>query len=64
MRVSGYNYFLNWNRREAREKYVHHHFGFVKAGLFFQQRRVLNWNESRLNNLFSKIGMPYTGSNL
>jgi hypothetical protein len=62
MRVSGYNYHLNWNRREAREKYVHKHFGFVKAGLFFEQRRVLNWNESRLNKLGSKFGFPTLGS--
>jgi hypothetical protein len=64
MRVSGYNYFLNWNRREPREKYVHNHFGFVKAGLFFEQRRVLNWNESRLNKLGSKFGFPAMGSRL
>jgi hypothetical protein len=62
MRISGYNYFLNWNHREAREKYVHKHFGFVKAGLFFEQRRVLSWNESRINNLFSKIGIQDFGS--
>jgi len=64
MRISGYNYFINWNRREAREKYVHKHFGFVKRGLFFEQRRVLNWNESRLNKLGSKFGFPYIGSRL
>lgn len=64
MRVSGYNYHLNWNRREPREDYVHKHFGFVKAGLFFEQRRVLNWNESRLNNLGSKLGLPNIGSKI
>lgn len=64
MRVSGYNYFLNWNRREPREKYVHNQFGFVKAGLLFEQRRVLNWNESRLNKLGSKLGMPNIGSKI
>ena len=62
MRVSGYNYYLSWNRREPREKYVHNHFGFVKAGLYFEQRRVLNWNESRLNKLGSKFGLPNMGS--
>jgi Glycosyl transferase family 2 len=62
MRVSGYNYYLNWNRREPRERYVHNHFGFVKAGLFFEQRRVLNWNESRLNKLGLKFGFPAIGS--
>ena len=64
MRVSGYNYFFNWNRRESREKYVHKHFGFVKAGIFFQQRRVLNWNESRLNSLGARLGWPEAGSRL
>lgn len=64
MRISGYNYFFNWNRREPREKYVHKHFGFVKAGIFFQQRRVLNWNESRINHFFKKIGFNNLGSKL
>lgn len=64
MRISGYNYFFNWNRRQPREEYVHKHFGFVKAGIFFQQRRVLNWNESRINHLFQKIGFNNLGSKL
>ena len=55
MRVSAYDYFGNWNRRLPREEYVHHHFGFVKAGLFFKQRRVITWNESRLNNFFASF---------
>lgn len=57
MKVSAYNYFFTWNRRMPREEYVHHHFGFVKAGLLFEQRRVLTWNESRINYLFSKLGV-------
>jgi len=64
MRVSGYNYYLNWNLREPREKYVHNHFGFVKAGLFFEQRRVLNWNESRLNKLGAYLRYPNIGSRI
>lgn len=64
MRISGYNYYFNWNRREPREKYVHNHFGFVKAGIFFQQRRVLNWNESRINHWCKKIGLNNIGSKL
>lgn len=62
MRISGYNYFFSWNRREPREKYVHKHFGFVKAGLFFEQRRVLNWNEFRLNKVGSYFNCPNLGS--
>jgi hypothetical protein len=57
MKVSAYNYYYNWNRRMTREEYVHHHFGFIKAGLMFEQRRVLNWNESRLNKFFLKFGL-------
>lgn len=64
MRISGYNYFFNWNRREPREKYVHKHFGFVKAGIYFEQRRVLKWNESRLNKLGSKFGQQNMGSRI
>ena len=65
MKVSAYNYFFTWNRRMPREEYVHHHFGFVKAGLLFEQRRVLNWNESRINYLFSKFGIKqHIGSKL
>lgn len=56
MRVSAYDYCNSWNRRVPRESYVHHHFGFVKAGLMFEQRRVLTWNESRINKLFSFLG--------
>ena len=63
-RISGFNYFFNWNRREPREKYVHKHFGFVKAGIFFEQRRVLDWNESRLNHFFEKIRLNNVGSKL
>jgi len=57
MKVSAYNYYYTWNRRMAREEYVHHHFGFVKAGLMFEQRRVLTWNESRINHLFARMGI-------
>ena len=64
MRISGYNYFFNWNRREPKEQYVHKHFGFVKAGILFQQRRVLNWNESRINHICKKLGLPSLGSQL
>ncbi len=56
MRVSAYDYCHNWNRRTSRDEYVHHHFGFVKAGLMFEQRRVLTWNEYRINRLFSFLG--------
>lgn len=58
MRVSGYDYFFDWNHRLPKNEYVHHQFGFIKAGLFFEQRRVLSWNESRINHLLSKLKFP------
>lgn len=64
MRICGYNYFFTWNRRDPAQKYLHTHFGFVKAGLFFEQRRVLSWNESRINHFFGKFGFDKIGSKL
>jgi hypothetical protein len=55
MRVNGYDYFFDWNHRIPKEKYVHKHFGFVKAGILFEQRRVISWNESRINKFFKRI---------
>ena len=57
MRVSGYDYFFDWNHRIPKEKYVHHQFGFIRAGIMFEQRRVLSWNESRLNKVFNKLNL-------
>lgn len=55
MRVSAYEYGLNWNHRVPLEVYVHHHFGFVRAGLFFTQRRVISWNEIRLRTWLKRL---------
>lgn len=64
MRVSAYEYGWNWNRRVPREVYIHHHFGFVKAGIFFKQRRVVSWNEIRLKHLLKKFKLnPNAASN-
>jgi hypothetical protein len=55
MRVSGYDYYFDWNHRIPKDVYVHKQFGFIKAGLMFEQRRVLSWNESRMNSFFNKL---------
>jgi hypothetical protein len=60
MRVSAYEYGLNWNHRVPKDIYLHHHFGFIKAGVFFNQRRVVSWNEQRLKKLFSIIKFSST----
>jgi len=64
MRVTGYNYLRTWNRRVPRSVVDFTHFGFVKAGLLFQQRRVISWNESRLSKLFKMVHLPDLSSRL
>ena len=63
MRVSAYEYGFNWNLRVPPETWIHHQFGFVKAGLMFEERRVITWNEYRLKKLFSKLKLNPTLSN-
>lgn len=58
MRVTGYNYLRNWNRRVPRSEVDFTHFGFIKPGLLFTQRRVISWNEFRVAKLFKTLGMP------
>lgn len=57
MRISAYEYGYNWNMRVPPDVWLHHQFGFVKAGLMFQERRVLTWNEHRLKKIFSFLKM-------
>jgi len=58
MRVTGYNYLRTWNNRVPREVVDFTHFGFIKPGLLFEQRRVISWNESRLKKLFAMMRLP------
>jgi len=58
MRVTGYNYLRTWNRRVPREVIDFTHFGFIKPGVTFEQRRVVSWNESRLRKGMKMIGLP------
>lgn len=53
MRVSAYEYGYNWNMRVPPDVWIHHQFGFVKAGVMFEERRVLTWNEYRIKNIIT-----------
>lgn len=64
MRVTSYTYKYTWNQRIPLSVINHTHFGFIKAGLLFQHNRVITWNESRLNKLFSYIKLPNFGTKL
>ena len=55
MRVSAYEYGFNWNLRVPPKTWLHHQFGFVKAGTFFEERRVITWTEYRLKKLLSLL---------
>jgi hypothetical protein len=67
MRVSSFEYAWNWNRRMPLEVYVHHPFGFIKAGILFTQRRLISWNEYRLRHVLQKcrlnpnLAVPFFG---
>jgi len=58
MRVVGYNYLRTWNRRVPREIIDFTHFGFIKPGILFEQRRVVKWNEFRLQKLLKLMHLP------
>lgn len=64
MRVTGYNYLRSWNQRIPRDVIDFTHFGFIKPGVLFTQRRVISWNESRLSKLFRKLRFPDMSSRL
>jgi len=63
MRVSAFEYGFNWNLRVPPATWTHHQFGFVRAGVMFEERRVLNWNEYRIKKLLSLIKMETKLSN-
>lgn len=58
MRVSAFQYGFTWNERMPLEKARHHHFGFIKAGMMFEMRRKISWNELRIKNLCKKLRLP------
>jgi hypothetical protein len=56
MRVSAYEYGFDWNHRVPPQVYIHHHFGFIKSGIMFKERRVVTWNEHRIKYIFKSLG--------
>lgn len=58
MRVLGYNYVRTWNRRVPREVVEFLHFGFVRPGILFEQRRTVTWNEGRIAKLLQILRLP------
>lgn len=64
MRVTGYNYLRTWNHRVPRSVVDFTHFGFIRPGTLFQQRRVISWNESRLAKGLRMLHIPDFSSRL
>jgi hypothetical protein len=58
MRVSAYEYGKTWNRRVPAATYLHHQFGFVRAGVFFESRREVTFNEHRLKKALGWFHLP------
>lgn len=58
LRITGYNYLRTWNKRVPRSAIDFTHFGFIKPGVLFEQRRVVSWNESRLAKGFKMLHLP------
>ena len=58
MRVTGYNYVRTWNKRVPRSVVDFTHFGFIKPGILFEQRRIVSWNESRISKLLKTLRLP------
>jgi hypothetical protein len=64
MRITGYNYLRTWNNRVPRTVVDFTHFGFIKPGILFEQRRIISWNESRLSKLFRLLKLPDVSAKL
>lgn len=58
MRITGYNYLRTWNKLVPRHVIDFTHFGFIKPGVLFEQRRMVSWNESRLKKVFQLLHLP------
>jgi hypothetical protein len=58
MRVTGYNYIRNWHQRVPRAVVDFTHFGFIKPGILFEQRRTVSWNQSRIAKLLKMAHLP------
>lgn len=64
MRVTGYNYLRSWNQRVPRNIIDFTHFGFLKPGVLFEERRVISWNESRISKILKLLHLPDFSSSL
>jgi hypothetical protein len=58
MRITGYNYIRNWNQCVPRDVVDFTHFGFLKPGRLFEQRRTVSWNLTRLSKFFKMLHLP------
>lgn len=58
LRVHGLNYLTTWNRRVPAEAMPFFHFGFIRPGVFFECRRTVSWNESRLAKVLRTLRLP------
>lgn len=58
MRISAHQYKFTWNQRIPMDVIHHQHFGFVKAGILFEQRRVITWNEQRIKRMCEVLSLP------
>ena len=58
LRIHGLNYLRTWNQRVPADVVPFCHFGFIRPGVFFECRRTVSWNESRLAKLLSLSKLP------
>lgn len=58
MRIWGVNYLGTWNRPISSSTVPFFHFGFIRPGVFFEQRRTVSWNESRTAKLLRILRLP------
>ncbi len=58
MRVVGQNYIGTWNRRVPMREIPFVHFGFLRPGVLFCNRRWVSWNESRLQKALRILRVP------
>lgn len=58
LRVVGYNYIGTWNRRVPMSVIPFVHFGFLRPGVLFRNRRWVSWNETRIQKAFRILRMP------
>ncbi len=64
MRITGYNYIRNWHQCVPRSVVDFTHFGFLKPGILFEQRRTVSWNQNRLSKLFRMMRLPDVSNNI